>query len=128
MSATMKSGLVLAICLLGLASVACSPVPASPDLGPTQSAEPWEPSQEWLDLYRWDQDVRAMRTEMLQEEDRDRQLELYDEFVAARQELQDYFVENPQADAPCATRVRYAQPEQWCSAQQNEFEQIYQTL
>lgn len=118
-----------------MAIAACRPDTAEPDRWPDPewteapqaggTAEVWTPSAEWLELYQWDQEVAALRDLMLDTEDRDEQLDLYDQYRAAKQELEDYFIENPSADAPCATKVRYAQPQQWCSAQQQELELLF---
>lgn len=128
---SVRSLLISATCLLGLAMGAACTLPADGGTTipqPQASATPWAPSDEWLELYEWDAEVRALLDASLDEEDRERQLDLYDQYRAAKVELEDYFVHNPGADAPCATRVRYAQPQQWCSAQQNELEQLFQSL
>lgn len=134
---SVRSLLISTTCLLGiaLAATACKSVgegepwpPPEWTTPPAAQAEPWTPSDEWLMLWEWDQEVMALNAESLAEEDRDRQLELHDQYLAAKLELETYFIENPSADAPCATLVRHAQPQQWCSAQDLELEQPFHSL
>lgn len=117
------------ICLLGLgtlaASLACG-LPATtgeqpqegPQWGidPVESAEPWTPSEEWLELYQRDQEVRDLLAQSLNEDDADLQWDLYNDYREQKNALEDYLVQNPDADAPCATLARFAPPEMWCDA------------
>lgn len=112
---------LLALVALAAALAACRPyISPSPDV-PSSSPSPelaavadvWEPSDEWLELYERDLEVRDLLAQSLDEEDRDRQLELYDDYREAKLDLEDYLVRNPGADAPCATLYRFAPVEMW---------------
>ena len=120
------------ICLLGLVTLAALSAcgqgievlaPRTADPTPMGvEAEPWTPSDEWLDLYQRDQEVRDLLAQSLNAEDRQTQLDLYDDYRAAETELEDYLVQNPAADAPCETLVRYAPPEMWCTVEDLQLE------
>lgn len=100
----------LTTCLLGLAAAltasACAlPAqehPTAPQWGidPVETAEPWTPSEEWLQLYERDQEIQDLRNagEM-------------DEYRRQRQEFEDWIVQNPDADIPCETLYRYGPQE-----------------
>lgn len=110
---SVRSFLISTTCLLGLAlgASAC----ALPEGDPLAPAETWAPSDEWRMLYDWDRELRDLRAAALAEEDRDRQLEQMDVYRAERAELEQYFIDNPSADAPCDTLTIYAPPQLWCS-------------
>ena len=123
----------LITCLLGLVTLAAlsacglavDPVLAPRTADPTPivaDAEPWTPSEEWLELYQRDQEVRDLLAQSLAEESRDAQLDLYDDYREAKNSLQDYLVENPDADAPCPTLAPFAPPEMWCTADDLQLE------
>lgn len=100
----------LTTCLLGLAaaiSLACAlPAddgdPNAPQWGidPVETAEPWTPSEQWLELYERDRQIQDLRAagEM-------------DEYHRQRQEFADWIIQNPDADIPCETLYRYGPPE-----------------
>lgn len=104
-------GTVAATC--AVVTLAC----AAPDPGPTSdptaqaAAEVWQPSEEWLQISARDQAVRDLLAQALEEEDRERQLELYDQYRAAKAALEDWIISNPGADVPCDTLSRFAPPE-----------------
>jgi hypothetical protein len=114
---------------LAVATACALPTPPEPpnfDPGPgiaTQvQAEPWQPSEEWLELYQRDAEVRDLLAQSLNAEDRDDQLALYDQYRERKNELQNYLIENPDADAPCATLARFAPPELWCTLEDAQLE------
>lgn len=115
---SVRSFLISTTCLLGLAlgASACA-LPSVEELqapaGDPQAT--WAPSDEWRMLYDWDRELRDLRAAALAEEDRDRQLEQMDVYRAERAELEQYFIDNPSADAPCDTLNIYAPPQLWCS-------------
>lgn len=104
--ATWVWGTVAAIC--AVAALACAAPAPDPD---PAAQEVWQPSEEWLQISARDQAVRDLLAQVLEEEDRERQLELYDQYRAAKAALEDWIIQNPDADVPCATLSRFAPPE-----------------
>lgn len=78
------------------------------------SGADWEPSEQWLELYEWDQEVRELMDAAFQEGAPD---SAYEEYRTAKRELQDWLVANPGADVPCETQFRWAPSEMWPSPQ-----------
>lgn len=125
---TRKSRLTWATCLLGLAISACA-LPAEPaepadDRDPSQApvstsapveaaAEPWQPSEEWLDLYNRDQSIQTLLAEAMAAEDPQDQADLLQQAYEEELALRDYLVQNPGADAPCEVWAAWAPPELW---------------
>lgn len=102
-----RSNRTLTTCLLGLVSLALSAacgLPADPQEGPqweldpveTATAEPWTPSEQWLELYAWDQRIQDLRAagEM-------------DQYHQEHREFEDWIIQNPDADIPCQAMQRY---------------------
>lgn len=79
----------------------------------TSETAPWQPSEEWLMLRSWAEEVATLRAEALDEDDRDRQLERYEQYRQEKTALEDYLIAHPDADAPCDVRYSYAPPELW---------------
>lgn len=94
--------LAAATCLLGLVSLACAlPAdggdPAAPTLvETTAAAEPWAPSEQWLELYQWDQEIQDLRAAGEMEE-----------YHEQHREFENWIVQNPDADIPCQAMYRY---------------------
>lgn len=95
------SGLLVAVSL-ACALPADNGDPDAPQWGidPVETVEPWTPSEQWLELYERDRAIQDLRAagEM-------------DEYHRQRQELEDWIIQNPDADIPCETLWRYGPPE-----------------
>lgn len=101
-----------------LALSAC--LPASADTPPPQtpqssSESQWLPSEQWLMLHDWDASVRQLLQDSINEPDPDRKWELVEQYRQERDALQQYLLDNPDADAPCSTLYRWAPQEMWPS-------------
>lgn len=104
---------LLAAAALTAALLASGCALAEPAHHPAAEATEWQPSEEWLMLRSWAEEVATLRAEAIDEADRDRQLEIYEQYRQEKTALEDYLIDHPGADAPCDVRYSYAPPELW---------------